>query len=169
MSWPVLAWLFALAVTLHNAEEAILLPVWSRKAGRWHVSVAAADFRFAVLVLTAAAFVCAWLSDHGSTVGDYLLCGYALAMLLNVFVPHLAATIVLWRYAPGTGTALGLILPTASLLLWRGLAEGRIELARFAWAGPLTVAVILLSIPLLFALGVWARTHIPDPVPHGKS
>ncbi len=171
MSWTVLAWLFALAVTLHNAEEAVLLPVWSRKAGCWHVPVAAADFRFAVLVMTAAVFVCAWLSVQSSTIGDYLLCGYALAMLLNVIVPHLAATIALWRYAPGTGTALGLVLPTASLLLWRGIAEQRIELARFEWAGPATVAVILLSIPLLFSLGAWARTHIPDPEapPHGKS
>lgn len=171
MTWTLLAWLFAVAVTLHNAEEAIWLPIWSRTAGRWHVAVVAADFRFAVLVLTAAAYVCAWLSDHDSTVGDYLLCGYALAMLLNVFVPHLAATIALRRYAPGTGTALGLILPASSLLLWRGIAEQRIELASFAWAGPLTVAVILLSIPLLFSLGAWARIHIPDPdvLPHGKS
>ena len=30
-------WLFPAAITVHNLEEAIWLPAWSRTAGRWHV------------------------------------------------------------------------------------------------------------------------------------
>jgi hypothetical protein len=33
MDFVSLSWLFALAVTLHNVEEALFLPAWSRKVG----------------------------------------------------------------------------------------------------------------------------------------
>ena len=153
MSFDIFAWLFAAAVTIHNVEEAIFLPDWSQTAGRWHAPIGAAEFRFAVVVLTLSAYVCAGLSTAGSVIGTYLLCGYALAMLLNVFIPHLAATAVMRRYAPGTATAVCLNLPITVLLIRRAVAEHRIALATFAWAGPLTVIVIVLSIPLLFAIG----------------
>lgn len=153
MAWETLAWLFAVAVTLHNVEEAVFLPRWSRHAGRWHLPVGAAEFRFAVAVLALLAYVCAWLSVTGSRIGTYVLCGYALAMFLNVFIPHLAATAALRRYAPGTATALAFNLPVTSLLLAGAVEQRRIDLAIFAWAGPLTVGGIMLSIPALFMIG----------------
>jgi hypothetical protein len=155
----MLVLLFVGAVTVHNAEEAIWLPNWSLTAGRWHVPVAEPDFRFAVAALTLLAYACAALAIAGSMIGDYLICGYALAMALNVFVPHLAATVALKRYAPGTATALLVNLPVMGLVLWQGTAEHRVDLARFAWTGPLTVVAILASIPLLFALSAWLRGH----------
>ena len=57
MDFVLLSGLFALAVTLHNLEEALLLPTWSRSAGRWHHPVGAREFRFAVAVLTVFAYV----------------------------------------------------------------------------------------------------------------
>ena len=39
MDFILIAWLFALVVTLHNLEEAIWLPDWSQTAGRWHSPV----------------------------------------------------------------------------------------------------------------------------------
>ncbi|MFH1985782.1 MAG: HXXEE domain-containing protein [Pseudomonadota bacterium] len=80
MDFVLLSGLFALAVTLHNLEEALLLPTWSRSAGRWHHPVGAREFRFAVAVLTVFAYVTVYLAAVGGkeSVGAYLLAGYAL-------------------------------------------------------------------------------------------
>jgi hypothetical protein len=155
MTYPILSGLFALAITLHNLEEALWLPRWSQSAGRWHRAVAAGEFRFAVGVLTALAYVAAGLSAVAGkeSAGAYFIAGYALAMLMNVLFPHLLATLILRRYAPGTATALLLNLPITVLLLYQGLQEGYIRLSTFMWAGPLVVAAILGMIPLLFAIG----------------
>jgi hypothetical protein len=150
MSWQALGWLFAGAVTLHNAEEAIWLPAFSRKKGYWRISLTVAQVRGLLLLLTILAYVCAWLSAAGNVVGMYLLCSYAVVMLVNVLVPHLIATIALREYTPGTGTALCLNLPVSWLLLHQAFAEKRIAPRTFAWEGPLLV--ILVITPLLFLL-----------------
>lgn len=163
MSYPALGWLFAFAVTLHNAEEALLLPKWSMRAGRWHAPIGAFEFRFAVLILTFLAYGAAYLSatQGPRTVAAYALAGYALAMLLNVFMPHLLATIALRQYAPGTATAKLLNLPVCSALLYVGVEDGYIEASKFAWYGPISVAVILASIPILFLVGRKLSRHFP--------
>jgi len=155
MNFITLAWLFALAITIHNLEEAIWLPGWSQNAGRWHRRVDAGEFRFAVSVLTVLAYMAAALTavSGKDSAGAYLIAGYALAMLLNVVFPHVVATVVLRRYAPGTATALLLNLPVTALLLNQAFHEEYIHLRKFAWMGPLVVVCIMASIPLLFALG----------------
>ncbi|MGP0093179.1 MAG: HXXEE domain-containing protein [Xanthobacteraceae bacterium] len=155
MTFEMIAWLFVLSVFAHNFEEAIWLPAWSRSAGRWHVAVTNREFRFAVAVLTALAAIAAslvTLQGKGS-VGAYLVSGYALAMLLNVFFPHLLATLALRRYTPGATTAVLVILPVTTILIWRALSENYIELHRFLVIGPAVVIGILISIPMLFWLG----------------
>lgn len=155
MDFVISAWLFALVITVHNLEEALLLPAWSQKAGRWHHPVGAREFRFAVSVLTILAYLAAGLTAvYGKeSFGAYLLSGYALAMLLNVFFPHVIATAAMRRYAPGTLTALLLNLPVSLFLLYRGFQDGYIHYQRFVWLGPLVVLGIIVLIPLLFALG----------------
>lgn len=155
MTYSTLGWLFALVVTLHNAEEALLLPKWSMRAGRWHAPVDPFEFRFAVAVLTLLAYGIAYLSArHGpQSVAAYALAGYAMAMLLNAFVPHLLATLALRHYAPGTATALLLNLPVCGALLYVGLRDGYLTARQLAWYCPATIATILASIPLLFFIG----------------
>jgi hypothetical protein len=157
MDFETLAWIFAGAVSLHNLEEALLSPDWSRSAGRWRVPAGDFEFRFAVLVLAVLAFACAWATSIHNAVGAYAICGYALAMLINAFVPHAAATLILQRYTPGTATALCLILPSAILLLRQALIEQRIELSLFLWTGPLTSLALAFSIPVLFNIGRWLQ------------
>jgi len=153
MSFSVLTWAFVVAVTIHNLEEALYLPKWSRAAGRFHHPVGATEFRFAVIILTALAAACAIAASARSVVGLYLLCGFALAMALNVFVPHVAATIVLRRYMPGTATGLLVVLPVCSLLLRAAFHARLIEAKTFAWSAPLVVIVIVGMIPPLFWIG----------------
>jgi Protein of unknown function with HXXEE motif len=157
MNFVLLTWLFALAVTLHNAEEGWFLPAWSRSAGRWHPPVGTGEFRFAAGILTVLAYLAAGLSASGGkgSVGAYLLAGYALAMLLNVVFPHVLATIAERRYAPGTATAVLLNLPITVLLLSTAIQAGYIQLAAFLWVGPLVTGGLLGALPLLFALGRW--------------
>lgn len=150
-----LAAAFVVAVALHNLEEALWLPAWSRHAGRWHRPVGDFEFRFAVVVLTIVAAAVAVLAvrQGPGSVGAYLLTGYALAMLANVVAPHVAATVLLRRYMPGTATALALNLPATAALLATAFSEGWISGPVFAFAGPGVALALALSIPPLFGIG----------------
>ena len=60
-----------------------------------------------LLLLTLAAFAVTYLSARkgkGSS-WAYLLFGYAAAMLVNVLLPHILATLVFGEYTPGVVTA----------------------------------------------------------------
>lgn len=151
----ILAWLFAAVVAIHNLEEAVFLPAWSERAGRWHRPVGAKEFRFAVFVLTVLAGVAALIAtvQGRESFGAYVLTGYALAMLLNVTFPHLLVTLAMGRYMPGTATALVLNLPVTAALLHQAFREGYVSSARFTLAGPAVVLAIVLLIPTLFYAG----------------
>jgi uncharacterized protein with HXXEE motif len=167
MSFSALSWAFVLAIAMHNLEEAVWLPAWSQRSGRWHPTVGAAEFRFAVIVLTAAGAAVALAASIGGkgSLGAYLLSGYALAMLLNVVFPHVLVTLAMRTYAPGTLTALLLNAPVCALLLEAALRERYVDHGVFLWAGPLVVLAILGAIPLLFAVGRWLRSAGRDGTP----
>ena len=168
MRLPVLGWLFALGVLVHNAEEALFLPQWSASAGRWHPLVAAAEFQFAVAVLSLVVILCAWAASTGGarSLGAYLLTGYALTMVINVFVPHVLASLALRTYAPGTATALAFNLPLGGWLLWRAITEKFVQPSVFAWSGPLMVIFIAASIPLLFGAASYLPLHRGGELPY---
>ncbi len=155
MSLTSIGWLFTFGVLVHNTEEALLLPAWSLHAGKWHLPVGPREFRFAVVVLSSLLVIFAlasFLTGAGS-VSSYLMAGYVLAMVLNVFLPHVLTTVLMQRYMPGTASALIFNLPLGVLYLRRALMENRIELQAFFWAGPVIVLSILALIPFLFYLG----------------
>lgn len=158
MSLSLLGWLFALGVTMHNAEEAWLLPSWPRRPGFHWAAVEAGSFRVAAAVLSFVALLAAWCASIGGahSLGAYFIAGYAAAMVLNVFLPHVAATLALRAYAPGTATALLCNLPLGSWLLYRSFAERRIEPSVFAVSGPLTVlGIAALGVSLLWLGNRW--------------
>jgi len=74
-------------------------------------------------------------------------------MVLNVFAPHIVATVAMRTYMPGTATAVLLNLPLGCLFLGRALSENYIQLDTFAWSAPLVVLSIVASIPILFRVG----------------
>lgn len=86
-------------------------------------------------------------------VGSYLLAGFAFAMLLNVLVPHLLATVAMRRYMPGLGTAIALNLLVTVMLLRSAFAEGYVRFPTFAYYGVLVCVALVASIPLLLAIG----------------
>jgi hypothetical protein len=87
-----LQWLFPVAVALHNGEEAIWMPAWDvQHAAQLPMHPpSAVVIRIALIVLTAAAFLVTYLSarEGPESVWAYLTFGGIVAMLTNVFVPH---------------------------------------------------------------------------------
>ncbi len=158
MSWVTLEnfyFLFLLAVTLHNFEEAVWMPDWSQQAGRWQRPVEKIPFRFAVLVLTLLAYGFAYLGLMGGkqSVGIYLFSGYVFVMLVNVFYPHLLAAIWLKQYVPGLGTGLALNLPVCSAFLVIVLKEDYVSPWPLLITGCLFAGGALILIRVLFKLG----------------
>lgn len=143
--------LFVSSITIHNIEEALFLPSWVNPIG---LEVSSSEFTFAVVILTVIAYMSAFLAARSEKHGVwiYIYTGYALAMLVNVFIPHLLTSILLQDYAPGTGTALLLVLPASSLVLYNAFNDGLVDKARFYVTGPMVVLAMAASVPLLFAL-----------------
>jgi hypothetical protein len=147
---------FPIAITAHNIEEAIWLPGFvaaHRTELPW--TVAPVEFRFALAVLTVAAWVVTYLSwrTGPKRVWAYLLFGCIVAMLVNVVVPHIPAAIIFRGYAPEVVTAVLFNVPVMTLLsVWAikdGYVSGRKAVA-FGVGVPLGIVGLL---PALFALG----------------
>ena len=147
--------LFLLGFSLHNLEEALWLPAWSRHATRFHPEVKKNEFHFAIFVVTTLGYGLTFLhltADSDHRILQSLYYGFVLMMCLNVVFPHLLATLVLRRYAPGLVTGLFLNLPFGIFLLQQGLAAG-IKPMHIAAAAFLAVVLFLSLIKLLFKLG----------------
>ena len=155
MSFGNLQWLFPIVVTLHNAEEAIWLPGWSKRAVLWHSPVTTGSFRFAAAVLTVLAFAFTWLSAESGkqTVWTYLAFGCMVVTLANVLIPHIALTVAQRSYMPGVATAVALNLPVLSLLVVMALKEGYVSGVRAAEYSVGVAGLLLLFIPALFKIG----------------
>ena len=154
-TFPWFYWLFPIALTIHNIEEALYLPEWSKSAGRYHKPVGAFEFRFALIIITALAIIITFLfyQSGRQSIACYLFFAYNFGMLFNVFFPHLIATVVLKKYAPGLLTGLILNLPITGYILFYGNKNNYFVFPAF-WYFTIPFVVILAgSIPLLFRLG----------------
>jgi hypothetical protein len=151
---PVLA----VTETIHNAEEAVWLPAWSQTAGIWHPPVGAFEFRFAVIAVTLVVYsVICYFVRHDNTFARYIMSGALVMILFTVFVPHLAASVVLSQYAPGVISGVLLNIPVSVYLLRRGVKEGLFGAKTIVFGAiGFTVAIGLL-LPALFAVGMFVE------------
>jgi hypothetical protein len=145
--------LFAITVTVHNIEEAIWLPAFSRTVPGFGLD----DFseRFAIAALTVALWaIVGWaLRARARGVPSALLAGYACGMLLNVFVPHVIGTVALGRYVPGAATAVLLNLPSGLWLLRTMMRSGALRGRSLRVIAPVGVVVLALSVPVFQHIG----------------
>lgn len=155
MRFQHLQWLFPVVIALHNTEEAIWLPGWSKHAVLWRRPVTPGSFRFALVVLTVLAFVLTWLSAESGkqTVWAYLAFGCMCVTLANVLIPHLAFTVALRSYMPGLATAVALNLPVLSLLVVIAIREGYVSGWKAAANSAGVAGLLLAAIPALFKMG----------------
>lgn len=148
--------LFTLVVTLHVVEEMLWLPDWSQDAGRWHEPVTTAGFAVASIVhlLVVYGVVTVGVRSGPESVGSYLACGLVLVMLVNVLIPHVAATVSLRRYAPGVFTAVMFVLPLAPIILFEAWRDGFISMPRFGFVGLVLVVVTAVMWPIVLEMGM---------------
>jgi len=149
-----LLWLFPIALTLHNLEEAVWLPDWSKHAGLWELPVGPTEFRVAAVLLAILAYaVTYWSIRRGKeAVGTYVMAGFVFTMLLNV-IYHAAAALGLREYAPGVVTAVLINTPVMGYLLWRVFQERWVTWPKALVAFIAVPLAILLLIPVLFWVG----------------
>jgi hypothetical protein len=115
MPAKALALLFATAVTLHDIEEALFLPAWIRT----HLKVRFKPNPRAYWIVTSLVSIIVWIAALGPATPSFhlALSGFALAMAINAFVPHLMASAIKRSYSPGTATAVFLNLPLAVMVI----------------------------------------------------
>jgi hypothetical protein len=149
--------LFILGFSLHNLEEALWLPEWSKHAARFHKEVSRNEFYFAIIVITALGylftfqyFVCIYSSV--ALISKYIYLGFVLMMVLNVIFPHIVATIILKRYAPGTLTGILLNAPVGIHLLMKNI-DSKADILFTVVAGIVIALIFLLLINLCFKIG----------------
>jgi hypothetical protein len=146
---------FPLAITLHNIEEALWLPQWSKHAGRFHPPVEKNEFYFALIVITAIAYLATFLTVlfPDNMYVTRMFYGFLGAMIINAIFPHLVATIVLKKYTPGLLTGLFLIIPVNSILIYRAIVIELISILEIVITTLALGAIFILAIPLLFKAG----------------
>ena len=132
------------------------MPGWAaRHAAQLPVQPpSAAKIRFALLALTVVAWVVTYFSDceGRESIWAYLLFGGIVAMLLNVFVPHVPATFVFRSYTPGVVTAVLINLPVMTFLAIGMMRDGWVsgwKAAAFAVGVPVALAGMIAALVLV--------------------
>jgi hypothetical protein len=147
--------LFPVCITLHNLEEVLFFSKYST-GEHSSLPVTHPRFIFAVIILTLACYLIAVFSylKGPYSLWSYLFYGYAAAMTLNVFMPHLLASLRYRRYLPGLVSGLLLVLPAGLLVLFRFPRENYLSLNFPYILIPASVIVLMAaSLPVLFKLG----------------
>jgi len=147
--------IFLLGFTLHNLEEAIWLPKWSKYAKEFHEPVEANQFIFAVIIITIIGYILTALDILVGNLGsitNYIYLGFIGMMGINSIFPHLLSTIVLKKYAPGLITALFLNLPFSIVLINEHIKNG-INVYYLLLAIFLVIGIVLFSLKYLFKIG----------------
>ncbi|MEZ4906887.1 MAG: HXXEE domain-containing protein [Saprospiraceae bacterium] len=122
MELKTLIMLLPLAFTLHNIEEVLGMEKWTKSIPSYiHKPVTTKQFGIAVLLFSILGFIIIYTKSYFHTEKDYyfVITGFAGMIFLNVFLPHLLATIILRKYSPGIITGLFINLPLSILILYK--------------------------------------------------
>ncbi len=154
-SIPWIFWAFPIVFTIHNIEEALWFPKFSKTAGKYHKPVGTFEFTFAVAVITmlATTITVLFYLTGKQSIPCYLFFAFNFGMFINVLFPHLVATVALKRYCPGLLSGILALAPTTMYLLFYGYNNGYFEFPKF-WIITIPFAGLVLgSIPVLFKVG----------------
>ena len=146
--------LFLLGFPLHNTEEAVWFPKWSRQAKKYQNPVEPNEFIFAVIIITILGYLLSGADFLFGSPGDffnYLYLGFIGMMGINAIVPHLIATFAVKKYAPGLITGLLLNLPLSLIIILWHIKNGTKVIYLFA-------AIVVVSVLVFFSLKYLFRT-----------
>jgi len=146
---------FCFAITLHNIEEAIWLPKWSKQSSRFQKPVTSSEFHFAVIFITILAYLSAFsfLYMPESDFAKWIFIGFLGSMIINAIFPHLIATVLMKKYAPGLLTGLLLNLPINSLVIYQMFSNNLIIWKELVISTFVVGIILLALIPFLFKIG----------------
>lgn len=153
--------LFVFAILLHNFEEALWYPSWSKKVLNRRKPIGQQEFLFAVLMITVLAVFAtsAFIMFPHYNITKYVYFGFLLSMILNVIVPHLIATIIFRKYTPGLITGLALIIPINGFIIYRALSFKTINSIELIISTIVVGGILLICIPLFFKLSKLIKNY----------
>ncbi|MDW7694580.1 HXXEE domain-containing protein [Flammeovirgaceae bacterium SG7u.111] len=120
MNLHTLVALLPFAFALHNLEEVFGMEKWTKSIPpSFHKPVITKQFAIAVSLFTLLGFISVYADGlyPSESLYYWVIAGFAGMILLNVFFPHLIATIYLKKYAPGVITGILINLPLALFIL----------------------------------------------------
>jgi hypothetical protein len=157
----LLLWLVPVFNTIHNAEEALLMPrlLEARNAAipsRLHVLLPPITDRqllISLAIVTAIPYIIALVCDlkRKRGPGVYLLLGFQSVMLVNVLA-HVMMSILISGYAPGVATAVVLNLPFSIYLLLTAVNDRWVSRRALAFLGVAAVIIHTVGLPGLIIL-----------------
>ncbi len=119
--------IFLFGFTMHNVEEALWLPKWSKNAKYFHPEVESNVYAFAMMMTIILGIIITLLEiiyGKNNLFFQYMYLGLIGLMVVNAVAPHLIAAIVLKKYAPGLATGILLNLPIGIILIIYKLNAG---------------------------------------------
>ncbi len=167
LSYRTLQWLVAIFAALHNFEEALTIPSYAPEVRQRLAQVlpstvlaATEDLSWFYVALAVATIVPILVVLVATTVRPSRGATWAVAfvqslLLVNVFVPHIPAAVVLGGYAPGLATAVAINLPYSVYFLRRSVREGALGRGEAVLAVALAVPALVVGLGTLY-LGVEA-------------
>ncbi len=166
LTFKQVLWFIPIVLTLHNIEEALTMPTWVMA----HLPLIkeslplTIDIRFtptqillSLFLATAVPFIVTMLCVNGEKRSGKLTLLFLLQaiVLLNVFIPHIAASVRMKQYNPGVITAVCFNLPFSIYIFRRAFREKYLVSREFAL---LFVLALLVYGPVAWTLhfaGEW--------------
>ena len=138
--------IFPYLFLLHNAEEAMFIEHSPVKT--WLSENVQLQFSIAVILITVLAFVVCEITRKTRHY-DFIMTAFAGMLFLNVFFPHLISAVVLGCYTPGVVTAVFIILPATSYILWSNYRKAIFSRRQFV------ISIISGAVFGIFASGIF--------------
>jgi hypothetical protein len=162
--YRTLQWLVPVFALLHNLEEALTMPAYAplmrhRLAGLVPRGLLAATedlswFYLALVIVTVIPLLVVLVATTGKPKRGAVWAVVLVqsVFLVNVFVPHVPAALMLGGYAPGVVTALLIQLPYSLYFLRRSVKEGVVSRAAAAVALMVAVPLLVLGLSLMYII-----------------
>lgn len=161
ISKKALLWLVPVFVTVHNLEEALLMPAFLQTRNSSVPDplrsllppITYRQFLISLIIVTTMPYLIAWLGnlERERGRGVYLLLGLQVVMLFNVLA-HAAMSVAMRGYAPGVVTAFVLNLPFSIYLLSRAVKEKWVSQRVIVLLFPVGLIIHMLGLPALIIL-----------------
>jgi hypothetical protein len=161
VSRKALLWLVPIFITIHNLEEALLMPAFLQTRNLSVPNflrsllppITYRQFLISLLVVTAIPYLIAWLAnwERENHRGVYLLLGLQVVMLFNVLA-HVMMAAAMGGYAPGVITALVINLPFSFYLLRRAAKEKWVSPRGMVLLFPIGLIIHALGLPGIIIL-----------------